>query len=62
MSASALLYAQQITESHLRIAFYSRARLTDEDRTLIEEAIRRLKQHEKLVEEVLRDLRRKVAR
>ncbi len=60
MSAAALC-AQQITESLLRIAYHARGRLTHDDWDVIEEAVRRVKQHERLVREVLPDLRLRLA-
>jgi uncharacterized alpha-E superfamily protein len=55
--SAALLSAQQSAESLLRIAYLARGRLTHEDWDRIEEAIRRVKQHEQLVNAVLPNLR-----
>jgi hypothetical protein len=49
--------AQRIAGELHRIASFARARLTPEDWDIIEEAIRRVKQHEKLVQDVLPNLR-----
>ena len=54
---AAALSAQRLAESLQRIVSYARARLTPEDWDVIEEAIRRVKQHERLVQDVLPNLR-----
>lgn len=58
---AAALSAQQIAESLLRIAYHARGRLTHEDWDMIEEAIRRIKQHERLVHDVLPNLRHRLS-
>jgi hypothetical protein len=49
--------AQRLAEALQRIVSLARARLTPEDWDIVEEAIRRVKQHEELVHDVLPNLR-----
>jgi hypothetical protein len=59
--SAALLSAQQIAESLLHLAYHARGRLTHEDWDRIEEAIRRVKQHEWLVHDVHPNLRHRLS-
>jgi hypothetical protein len=55
--SAAVLSARQLAETLQRIAYQARGRLTPEEWDHLAEAIRRLKQHEQLVHDVLPNLR-----
>ncbi len=61
MSAQLLerLRAKELSERLARLAYRARGIVTQDDWDTIEEAIRRLRQHEVLVEDILPELRAK---
>jgi hypothetical protein len=55
------LTAKQISETLMQIMVRLRYRCTDEEWMAVEEGIRRVKEHERLVQDVLPDLRNRIS-